>query len=108
MEDFTKKEKMQQAMRLKHSRQLRGLSIENFSELIGMSPSGYQKVECGKNSVSRKLLKNIWEQFRISPDYILLGERFEIDEIIINIDRCTDEDKMILFLYLHQYFVRKN
>lgn len=107
MEDFTREEKMQQAMRLRQSRQIRMLSLEEFSELIGMSPSGYQKVESGRNSISRKLLKNIWERFKISSDYILFGEQDNLEEILAATQQCGDEEKMKLFLKLHQYFIQK-
>ena len=104
MEDFTKEEKMQQAIRIKQLRVTKNMSLEEFSERLGMSVSGYQKIESGRNAVSRRLLKNICTEFHISADYILFDEQKEFEEIMAQTQQCDDADKMEIFLYLYQYF----
>ncbi|MCR5737177.1 MAG: helix-turn-helix domain-containing protein [Eubacterium sp.] len=108
MQEQKENEKARQAERLKYSRIIRQLSQEEFSESIGMSPSGYQKVERGQNGISRNMLRKIWEEFRISADFILFGEQEKLDEIIRAVDQCSDEEKMVIFLYLHQYWILKH
>ena len=107
MEDFTKEEKMQQAIRIKHLRLSRQMSLEEFSEKLGMSVSGYQKIESGKNAVSRRLLKNIWREFHISADYILFNEQKSFEDVMVQAQQCDDMDKMEIFLYLYRYFIEK-
>ena len=108
MEEHKENVKASQAERLRYSRIIRQLSQEEFSESIGMSPSGYQKVERGENGISRNMLNRIWEEFRISADFILFGEQENLEEILQSIAQCSDEEKMVIFLYLHQYWILKH
>ena len=105
MQDFTKEEKMQQSMRLRYSRTIRGLSVDEFSEKIGISVSGYQKVENGQNAISRRLLRNIWKEFHISSDYILYGDYKDVRNIVAAAEGCRDIDKLYILLHLAKYFI---
>lgn len=105
MEDFSKDEILEQSIRLKKSRLIRGLSIEEFSEEIGMSVSGYQKVERGQNAVSKRLLKSIWEKYNISSDFILYGEQQDVKKLVAMTEGLRDTDKLYILWNLAKYFV---
>ena len=103
MEDFTKEEKLEQSIRLRKARIIRGMSVEEFSERIGMSASGYQKVESGQSAISRRLLRNIWQEYYISADYILYGEKQNVQELISQVESLNDSDMMYIFWNLAKY-----
>lgn len=103
MKDFTKEEKFEQSIRLRKSRKIRGMSIEEFAGRIGMSSSGYQKVESGYSAISRRLLRNIWLEYSISADFILYGEKQNIKELVSQIECCNDSDKLYIFWNLAKY-----
>ncbi len=107
MENFTKEEQIQQSIRLKQFRHQRGLSVEEFSECIGISVSGYQKVENGQNAISKKMLRSLKKQFYGSSDYFLYGDEGNVRGIMTEIGKCKDYEKMYILLRLVNYFCVK-
>ena len=107
MENFTKEEQIQQSIRLKNFRHQTGMSVEEFSERIGISVSGYQKVENGQNAISKKMLRSIRREFYGSADYFLFGDEGSISSIVTEIGKCKDYEKMWILMYLVKYFAIK-
>lgn len=99
-------EKMQSALRLRQIREKANLSQEEFAEVLGISASAYKKVERGENHVSLSCLKKLNKEMNVSTDYILYGNRENIDDTWCMILNCSEHDKMFLFLRLLWYFTK--
>ncbi|MGN1313452.1 MAG: helix-turn-helix domain-containing protein [Lachnospiraceae bacterium] len=99
-------EKIQAACRLREIRENTGLSQEKFAEVLGISVSGYKKIESGENIISLDRLKILYKQMSVSTDYILYGEMKSADDIWKSILNCTEEDKLLLLYRLWFYFVK--
>lgn len=60
--------------RLKFLRKERGLSMEAFGELIGMSKSNVSKLEKGEHNVADRNIKIICSEFRVNENWLRTGE----------------------------------
>ena len=103
---YTEKEKMKSALRLRQVREGENLSQEEFAEILGISASAYKKVERGENHVSLPCLKNLRKEMNVSTDYILYGDKKNLDDTWCMILNCSEQDKMFLFLSLFSYFTK--
>lgn len=103
---YTEKEKMESALRLRQVREAANLSQEEFAEILGISASAYKKVERGENHVSLSCLKNLHKAMNVSTDYILYGDKENLDDTWCMILNCSEQDKMFLFLRLLSYFTK--
>lgn len=97
-------EKVKSAFRLREIRENAHLTQEQFSEILGISLSGYKKVESGENQVSLECLKRLHEEMNISSDYILYGKTSGMDETWKAILNCSEADKIFLLGRLMLYF----
>ena len=57
--------------RLRELRKSNRLSQKKFSDILGMSQTGYSKYEVGTNDIPTKILKSAAIYFNTSIDYIL-------------------------------------
>lgn len=92
--------------RVREVRKNTGLTQEEFAELIDISLSAYKKVETGENNISIDFLRKIKQQFSVSSDYILFGEHENFDEVWKLILNTSEQNKMLLFMRLYNYFTR--
>lgn len=102
----TQRERMQSACRLRQIRENAGLTQEKFAEVLGISMSAYKKVESGENQVSVSSLRNLYNEMRVSSDYVLFGKKQDLDEVWRAILNCSEEDKMLVFVRLLLYFTK--
>ena len=93
------------ALRLKNTRKGLGYTQDEFSEILGMTVSGYKKIESGENRISTAILQLLWEKFQVSADYLLFGESVKEKDVLCQIMNCSDEVKLELYTRLKQYFV---
>lgn len=59
--------------RVKKVRLQKGISQEQFGELIGIKKAAVSKIENGENSLSKSNLISICRQFNINKDWLLYG-----------------------------------
>ena len=71
------KDRVNTAARIRQIREDAGLTQEAFAELIGISLSGYKKIESGENQISLNNLRELARALQVSTDYILLGKKEE-------------------------------
>lgn len=102
----TVNERMQSAVRLRQIRESANLTQEKFAEILGISLSAYKKVESGENQISLLCLGKLHKAMKISTDYILYGDKENLDDIWCMILNCSEYDKMFLFLRLLSYFTK--
>lgn len=102
----TAKERMQSAIRLRQIRESANLTQEEFAEILGISASAYKKVESGENQVSLSCLRKLHDAMNVSTDYILYGDKENLDDTWCMILNCTEQDKMFLLLRLLSYFTK--
>jgi transcriptional regulator with XRE-family HTH domain len=53
-------------------RQAKGYSQENVAELLGMSPSGYAKIERGESDIAVSRIEEIAKIFEVEPAQLVL------------------------------------
>lgn len=85
--------------RIKRVREKMHLTQEVFADKLDISVSAYKKLESGENGISTKVLKEL-RKLDVSSDYVLFGECRPVKKIWYDVDNCTEEDKMEIFLRL--------
>lgn len=60
--------------RVRKIRLQKGISQEQFGELIGIKKAAVSKIENGDNSLSRNNLISIYKQFNINEEWLLYGK----------------------------------
>ena len=98
------KDRVNTAARIRQIREDAGLTQEAFAELIGISLSGYKKIESGENQISLNNLRELARALQVSTDYILLGKKEEYGTVWDQIINYPDSDKMFLMVKLLFYF----
>ena len=98
------KDRVNTAARIRQIREDAGLTQEAFAELIGISLSGYKKIESGENQISLNNLRELARAVQVSTDYILLGKKEEYGTVWDQIINYPDSDKMFLLVKLLFYF----
>lgn len=61
-------------MRLRAARRALGYSVEDIARLAAANPATFYSWEAGNAPVPAELVLRLWRQFRITADWILLGE----------------------------------
>ena len=102
-EDFLK-DKLDSASRIRQIRERAGFTQEQFAEILGISLSGYKKIENAENQISLNGLRKLERKLQVSADYILFGENESPDVMWERIQNCTDSDKLYLMIKLLFYF----
>ena len=97
------KDRVNTAARIRQIREDAGLTQEAFAELIGISLSGYKKIESGENQISLNNLRELARALQVSTDYILLGKKEEYGTVWDQIINYPDSDKMFLLVKLLFY-----
>lgn len=97
-------ERKQQAARIRQIRENSKLTQEQFAEILDISVSAYKKVECGENQISLACLRKLYDEMKVSSDFVLYNKRWNIDEIWSDILNCSEADKMFIFARLMTYF----
>lgn len=98
------KDRVNTAARIRQIREDAGLTQEAFAELIGISLSGYKKIESAENQISLNNLRKLSRALQVSTDYILLGKKEEYGTVWDQIMNYPDSDKMFLLIKLLFYF----
>ena len=104
-EEFIK-DRLDTAARIRQIRETAGLTQEAFAEILGISLSGYKKIENAENQISLNGLRKLHRKLQVSTDYILLGENAHSDSVWEQIMNCTDSEKMFLMIKLLLYFTQ--
>ena len=98
------KERLDTAGRIRQIREKAGLTQEEFAEILGISSSGYKKIENAENQISLNGLRRLERRLQVSADFILFGKSEHPDTLWEHILHCSDSDKMFLMLKLLFYF----
>lgn len=100
------KDRLDTAARIRKIRETAGLTQEAFAEILGISLSGYKKIENAENQISLSGLRKLNRKLQVSTDYILLGEHEQPNIVWDQIMNCSDSDKMFLMIKLLFYFTK--
>lgn len=88
--------------RIKMLRKSQGLTQEQLSELINVSPHYIYEIESGLKQMSLDTFKSIVSTLNTSADYLLFGnERDSISELVIELSESEKQivKKFILSIY---------
>lgn len=100
------KDRLDTAARIRQIRENAGLTQEAFAEILGISLSGYKKIENAENQISLNGLRRLKRELHVTTDYILLGETEGLDAEWDKIMGYGDSEKMLLMLRLLLYFTK--
>jgi len=100
------KDRLDTAARIRQVRERVRLTQEQFAEILGISLSGYKKVENAENQISLTSLRKLHQKFQVSSDYILFGTNADPGALWEQIMNCPDSEKMLLMLKLVCYFAK--
>jgi len=100
------KDRLDTAARIRDIRDKAGLTQEKFAERLGISLSGYKKIENAENQISVNGLRKLKQKFHVSADYVLFGADESMDGMWDQIQGCSDSEKMFLLVKLLYYFMR--
>lgn len=90
--------------RIKHRRELAGLSQEQLAEQLNLSTNHISSMECGKSLLTTKRLLVLCDVLGGTPDYYLIGEiTQEADAITTLIKRLTPDEQKTLCRLLNAY-----
>lgn len=106
MKEIWQEARIQQGARLRKVREKAGYTQEKMSELMGISVSGYKKLENGDNQLTTNRLMLLEQKLNISSDYLLYGRTSDPDEVWTMINNLDDCHKMKMMLRLYVYFIR--
>ena len=98
------KDRLDSAARIRKIREQAGYTQEQFAEILGISLSGYKKIENAENQISLNGLRKLEQKLQVSADYILFGTSDTPDIMWEKIQGCADSDKMYLMIKLLFYF----
>lgn len=90
--------------RIKHRRELAGLSQEQLAERLNLSTNHISSMECGKSLLTTKRLLMLCDVLGGTPDYYLIGQITpESDTITTLIKRLTPDEQKTLCRLLNAY-----
>lgn len=94
--------------RIKHRRDIAGLSQEQLAEKLNLSPNHISTMECGKSLLTTRCLLALCSILGGTPDYYLLGEITpEADALTALVKQLSPEDQETLRCLLQAYLSRK-
>lgn len=100
------RERLDTAGRIRQIRENAELTQEEFAEILGISSSGYKKIENADNQISLNGLRRLERKLHVSADYILFGKSEQSGDLWERIMNCSDSDKMFLMIKLLVYFTK--
>lgn len=90
--------------RIKHRREVSGLSQEQLAELLNLSTNHISSMECGKSLLTTKRLLSLCNILGGTPDYYLVGEIVpEADDITALVKRLSPKEQKTLCRLLNTY-----
>ena len=90
--------------RIKHRREVSGLSQEQLAEKLNLSTNHISSMECGKSLLTTKCLLALCDILGGTPDYYLLGELTpETDGIAALVKQLSPSEQKMLYHLLSAY-----
>lgn len=90
--------------RIKHRREVSGLSQEQLAEKLNLSTNHISSMECGKSLLTTKRLLALCDILGGTPDYYLVGEITpEADDITALVKRLSPAEQKMLCHLLNAY-----
>lgn len=90
--------------RVKHRREVSGLSQEQLAEKMNLSTNHISSMECGKSLLTTKRLLELCDILGGTPDYYLVGEIApEADDITALVKRLSPVEQKMLCHLLNAY-----
>lgn len=90
--------------RIKHRREVSGLSQEQLAEKLNLSTNHISSMECGKSLLTAKCLLALCDILGGTPDYYLLGELTpETDGIAALVKQLSPSEQKMLYHLLSAY-----
>ena len=90
--------------RIKHRRDIAGLSQEQLAEQMNLSKNHISSMECGKSLPTTKCLLTLCNVLGGTPNYYLLGEIVpETDSVTALIQQLSPNEQKKLYFLLNAY-----
>lgn len=93
--------------RIREIRKSNKLTQEELAEILDVTPNAIRDYERGSYGISKNVMALFRKNFRVSVDYLLLGEEGEWEHLALLLENVSEEHKMRALLRLVFYFVRE-
>ena len=94
--------------RIKHRREVSGLSQEQLAEKLDLSTNHISSMECGKSLLTTKCLLALCDTLGGTPDYYLVGEITpEADDITALVKQLSPTEQKMLCHLLNAYLANR-
>lgn len=91
--------------RIRHRREVAGLSQEQLAERLELSTNHISSMECGKSLLTTKRLLNLCDILGGTPNYYLMGEiEPEADKITTLVKKLSPDEQKTLCHLLTAFF----
>lgn len=97
-------ERLALAKRLRQIRMNMNYTQERFAEILGISLTAYKKIESAENQITINGLRILERELNISADFLIFGKNSDYNTTWKQIQNCSENDKMQLFLRMYSYF----
>ena len=98
----------QMGKRIRELREKRGLTQDALSEILSVGPNVIGCYERGEYGPSKRTLAVICQYFGVTTDYLLYGEKENVEDIMEQVDHFSDVDKLKVLIRLMHYFIKGN
>lgn len=95
-------------LRIKTVRKDLGYTQEQFAEILELSVSGYKKLESGEVHLTLDKIYLLKQKLGLSADYILYGEKTELNEVWVEICKLPLEEKWLMIMRMYAYLSKKS
>lgn len=96
----------QMGKRIRELREKRGLTQDALSEILSVGPNVIGCYERGEYGPSKRTLAIICQYFGVTTDYLLYGEKENVEDIMEQVDHFSDVDKLKVLIRLMHYFIK--
>lgn len=91
--------------RLKDARENLNYTQSQFAELLGICDEHYRKIENGSVGLTIEKVCILYQEAKIDPNYLILGENRDNMDIEYSLNNCSKEDRKEMMLRLMKYMI---
>lgn len=92
--------------RIRELREEKGMTQDALAEVLSVGTNVIGCYERGEYGPSKKAMYLLCKYFGVSADYLLYGEKQDVDNVIEYINNFSDVDKMKVMVRLMYYFMK--
>lgn len=101
--DNSRKAEVELGMRLREIREGLHYTQSQFAEALSIDVSQYKRIEKGESRITVDKLRKLYADFQIRPDFLLLGEESNSNEMKYIFVNASKEQRQEMIAYFCAY-----